>query len=98
MESFPRPRLDVEEYTYVHVRASTVTVNGQGMDYDVPRILFMPENRYAPDQNTICKWAGRSSPEWGAFYSLGETRATFDSIRFNSIRYNPGGGEGGEAS
>lgn len=42
--------------TYVHVRASTVTVNGQGLDYNVPCILFMLKNRYAPDQNTICKW------------------------------------------
>lgn len=44
-----------EYVPYVHVRTSTVTVNGQGMDYNVPRILFMLENRYAPDQNTICK-------------------------------------------
>jgi len=34
----PRPRLDVEESTYVHAR--TVTLNGRGTDYAFPAFCF----------------------------------------------------------
>lgn len=72
----PRPRLDVEEcctYVRAHVRAHTYG-HGEwaGNGLRVLRILFMHENRYEPDQNTICKWgdrgpAARVCAEWEGF-------------------------------
>lgn len=65
----------------MHARAYTpvrppVTVNEQGMGY-VPGILFMHENRYAADRNTINvnEPGARRYGAWREFYS-GEMRAT----------------------